>query len=140
MKKLVRLTESDLHKIVNESVKKIMINELGNTPNGQQMLGRVSGRAYSRGDYDYGDEVMDYAENAADSMPNDDHTYDDHDFQADFDYGHRSQYAYEEMMKDKDFLYKMASVYDAYTEGADDQQLLDAFGYAFELGDYRYRQ
>ena len=131
MKKLVRLTESDLHKIVNESIKKIMINELGNTPNGQQMLGRDSGRAYSRGDYDYGDEVMNYAENAADSIPYDDHTYDDHDFQADFDYGHRSQYAYEEMMGDKDFLYKMASVYDAYMNNDGYEAMLDAFELEF---------
>jgi hypothetical protein len=140
MKKLVRLTESDLHKIVNESVKKIMINELGDTPNGQKMLGRVSGRAYSRGNQNYGDEVMDYAENARNSMDYNGKPYDDNDLEHEYDYGHMSQYAYEEMMKDKDFLYKMASVYDAYTEGADDQQLLDAFGHAFELGDYRYRQ
>ncbi len=43
MKKIVRLTESDLHKIVKESVKSI-INEIGDTPKGQHALGAVYGR------------------------------------------------------------------------------------------------
>jgi hypothetical protein len=46
-KKLIRLTESDLHKIVKESVGKI-INEIGDTPKGQEMLGRTAERAYQR--------------------------------------------------------------------------------------------
>ena len=127
-KKILRLTESDLHKIVKESVNRVLINEIGDTERGQRMLGRVGGRAYDRGDYDYADEVADYAEKNS------------HYGDSDFMYGIMEQQAYEEMMRDKDFLYKIASVYDAYKEGADDQQLLDAFGYAFELGDYRYRE
>lgn len=46
-KKLIRLTESDLHKIVKESVGKI-INEIGDTPKGQDALGQVRGRADKR--------------------------------------------------------------------------------------------
>jgi hypothetical protein len=42
-KKLIRLTESDLHRIVKESVNKI-INEIGDTPRGQHALGAVDGR------------------------------------------------------------------------------------------------
>jgi hypothetical protein len=43
-KKLIRLTESDLHRIVRESVNKIL-NEIGDTPRGQYALGQVSQRA-----------------------------------------------------------------------------------------------
>jgi len=46
-KKLIRLTESDLHKIVKESVNKI-INEIGDTEKGQDALGQVRGRADKR--------------------------------------------------------------------------------------------
>lgn len=46
-KKLVRLTEQDLHKIVKESVGKI-INEIGDTEKGQDALGQVRGRADKR--------------------------------------------------------------------------------------------
>lgn len=42
-KKVIRLTESDLHKIISESVKSV-INEIGDTHRGQYMLGRVAGR------------------------------------------------------------------------------------------------
>ena len=42
-KKLIRLTESDLHRIVKESVNKI-INEIGDSPKGQHMLGRLHGK------------------------------------------------------------------------------------------------
>lgn len=41
--RLIRLTESDLHRIVKESVNKIL-NEYGNTPEGQFMLGRLGER------------------------------------------------------------------------------------------------
>ena len=43
MKHRVRLTESDLHSIVKESVKKVL-NEVGNTTKGQYMLGRLAAR------------------------------------------------------------------------------------------------
>lgn len=48
-KKLIRLTESDLHRIVKESVNKIL-NEIGDTPQGQYALGRVGERARRRDD------------------------------------------------------------------------------------------
>ena len=43
MKKVIRLTESDIHQMVRNSVKRI-INEIGDTKRGQWMLGRVSNR------------------------------------------------------------------------------------------------
>ena len=46
-KKMIRLTEGDLHKIVKESVHKI-INEIGDTEKGQYALGQVHGRAIAR--------------------------------------------------------------------------------------------
>lgn len=42
-KKLIRLTEQDLHRIVKESVQKIL-NEIGDTEKGQFALGSVYGR------------------------------------------------------------------------------------------------
>jgi len=46
-KKLIRLTESDLHSIVKESVNRI-INEIGDTDKGQDALGQIHGRAVAR--------------------------------------------------------------------------------------------
>ena len=46
-KKLIRLTEQDLHRIVKESVHKI-INEIGDTEKGQDALGQAHGRAIAR--------------------------------------------------------------------------------------------
>ena len=43
-KRLIRLTESDLHRIVKESVNMIL-NEIGDTAKGQYALGQVSQRA-----------------------------------------------------------------------------------------------
>lgn len=42
-KKLIRLTEQDLHRIVKESVNRV-INEIGDTPKGQYMLGSLAAR------------------------------------------------------------------------------------------------
>lgn len=42
-KKLIRLTENDLHRIVSESVNKIL-NEIGDTPRGNFALNAVRGR------------------------------------------------------------------------------------------------
>ena len=47
MSKLIRLTENDLHRIVKESVQKI-INEIGDTPRGQRALGAVAARSIHR--------------------------------------------------------------------------------------------
>lgn len=46
-KKAIRITESDLHRIVKESVQKI-INEIGDTPRGQRALGAVAARSIHR--------------------------------------------------------------------------------------------
>lgn len=48
MKRTIKLTESDLHRIILESVK-MAINEIGDTPDGQYDLGRAAGRRYWRG-------------------------------------------------------------------------------------------
>lgn len=55
-KKLIRLTESDLHRIVKESVNNVL-NEIGDTPYGQYMLGRAANRAlnYPDGDNTFSD-------------------------------------------------------------------------------------
>ena len=42
-KKLIRLTESDLHRIVKESVNRVL-NEIGDTPRGQNRLGALAKR------------------------------------------------------------------------------------------------
>jgi len=67
VKYIIKLTESDLHNIVKESVGKV-INEIGNTPKGQFMLGRLN---YKNGDRQYyydnvmtPEEIDNYAENA----------------------------------------------------------------------------
>ena len=41
MKQIIRLTDQDLNNIIEESVKQI-IKEIGDTPKGQYMLGRLS--------------------------------------------------------------------------------------------------
>lgn len=41
-KKVIRLTESDLHRIISESIQNVL-NEIGDTYRGQYMLGRVAG-------------------------------------------------------------------------------------------------
>lgn len=47
MKRTIKLTENDLHRIVIESVKQA-INEIGDTDEGQYDLGRAAGRRYAR--------------------------------------------------------------------------------------------
>lgn len=47
-KRTVRLTESDLHNIIKESVNKVL-NEIGDTPKGRYKMGRVRGRQINRG-------------------------------------------------------------------------------------------
>jgi hypothetical protein len=61
-KKLIRLTEQDLHKIVKESVSKI-INEIGDTPKGQRGLGALHARKVLRNN-DLSDDTYNYAQNA----------------------------------------------------------------------------
>lgn len=59
MKKLVRLTEGDLHNIVKNSVRRA-INEIGDTPKGQYALGRLANR-YNK---DKSSSIEKYAYNA----------------------------------------------------------------------------
>lgn len=61
-KKLIRLTESDLHKIVEKSVGKI-INEIGDTPKGQRGLGALHARKVLRNN-DLSYDTYNYAQNA----------------------------------------------------------------------------
>lgn len=48
MNRITRLTESDLHRIVKESVNRIL-NEVGNTKRGQYLLGRLKNRQSNGG-------------------------------------------------------------------------------------------
>ena len=59
-KKLIRLTESDLHKIVKEAINKIL-NEVGDTEDGQHLLGRLAAKKSTSGDLDGYYDVSDYA-------------------------------------------------------------------------------
>lgn len=47
---MIRLTEGQLHRIIDESVRKV-INEIGDTKRGSYMLGRAAGRNEYFGDY-----------------------------------------------------------------------------------------
>lgn len=47
-KRTVRLTESDLHNIIKESVNKVL-NEIGDTRKGRYKMGRVMGRQINKG-------------------------------------------------------------------------------------------
>ena len=63
MKHRVRLTESDLHKIVKESVNKIL-NEIGDTPKGQHILGQLNARQQNqKGSEEKWKETIKYARN-----------------------------------------------------------------------------
>lgn len=56
-KKIIRLTESDLHRIIKESVKRVL-NEVGDTSKGQHMLGRLHAKKVVNSE---DDDVFDYA-------------------------------------------------------------------------------
>lgn len=61
-KNVVKLNETQLRKVVSESVKKVLneesvLNEIGDTPAGQWMLGRLAGRQRNR---EYPDEISSY--------------------------------------------------------------------------------
>ena len=60
MRKIIRLTESDLHNIVKESVNRIL-KEVGETDNGQRLLGRLAARKSTNGDINGYYDVSDYA-------------------------------------------------------------------------------
>ena len=50
MKKVIRLTESDLHRIVKEAVNKILIKEYGDKAETREKMGRAARRGVERGD------------------------------------------------------------------------------------------
>ena len=56
-KKVIRLTESDLHLMIEEAVKE-PLNEIGDTFRGQYMMGRASARAKDVGDEDTANELF----------------------------------------------------------------------------------
>lgn len=61
MKKVVyRMTENDLHKIIEESVKKAL-NEIGDTEKGQYMLGRLTRKHRDNGELQKMKNVSDYS-------------------------------------------------------------------------------
>lgn len=51
MKKIIRLTKSDLHRLIIESTKRVL-NEIGDTQRGQFMLGRLSSRKNKGDDFE----------------------------------------------------------------------------------------
>ena len=57
-KKVIRLTESDLHRIVKESVNRIL-NEIGNGPEYQKKLGALQARKVINADGNTDDELFD---------------------------------------------------------------------------------
>ena len=57
MKQRIRLTESDLHRIVKESVQKIL-KEYGDTSKGQKMLGALQARKVLNADGATSDELF----------------------------------------------------------------------------------
>lgn len=60
MKKVVyRMTENDLHKMIEESVKKAL-NEIGDTEKGQFALGAVRGRAKQKAHKEYASDKPNY--------------------------------------------------------------------------------
>jgi hypothetical protein len=60
MRQIYRITESDLHRIIAESVNTVL-NEVGETEDGQYLLGRLAGRKASKGDYHGFSSTEDYA-------------------------------------------------------------------------------
>lgn len=62
-KNTIKLTESEFHRLINESVNQIL-NEIGDTPNGQYMLGRLHARQLNREDNWQASETSKYANNA----------------------------------------------------------------------------
>ena len=63
MRRKVRLTESDLHRMIKESVVKA-INEVGDTPAGQRKLGALQSRKFMKSGHKESDKVYDYAKKA----------------------------------------------------------------------------
>lgn len=78
-KQIIRLTESDLHRIIENSVKKY-INEIGDTPKGNFALNAVRGRAVARPRYHNGKygSVNDRAKQARIASDASDKTWDNY--------------------------------------------------------------
>ena len=62
-KKAIKLTKSEFNRLINESVNEIL-NEIGDTPNGQYMLGRLHARQLNREDNWEASETREYADRA----------------------------------------------------------------------------
>ena len=75
MKRIVRLTESDLHRLVETSVKRAL-NEIGDTQRGQYMLGRVAGRALANHDSKTYFAAKKYCQNPTSLYYKDDEVFD----------------------------------------------------------------
>lgn len=67
MKQTIKLNESELKKIVAESVKRV-VNEIGDTLAGQYMLGRLGGKKISNNDIKGFQKVADYAKNGREEI------------------------------------------------------------------------
>jgi hypothetical protein len=67
MKKIIRLTESDLHRIVRQ-----VVNEIGDSATGQRLLGAAQQRAFGQGEYDKSNNIRKYAWNQREKANKDD--------------------------------------------------------------------
>ena len=70
MKKVIRLTEKDLHNIIKESVDNIL-NEIGDTDKGQFALGRLAQRNYDKNKGRDPEEIDNFAWEKGGNKPSD---------------------------------------------------------------------
>ena len=63
-RKILRLTESDLHNLISEAVT-MALNEIGDTSRGQFMLARLYQKQEDEGDKKKSDETYEYAQKKA---------------------------------------------------------------------------
>lgn len=63
MRRRIRLTESELRRMISESVKRVL-NEIGDTSDGQRKLGALQSRQFMRDDREDSDNTWHYAEKA----------------------------------------------------------------------------
>lgn len=110
-KKLIRLTESDLHRIVKESVNKIL-SEIGDTSRGCKMLGRAYHKANKANDIVRGQKFGNYLR--------DKYGYTPHDFFDGIDDAEREEKGVNESTYDWDYNRSNEPPIQAPSIGSDD--------------------
>lgn len=79
MKRRIRLTEGDLHRVIKESVKKV-INEIGDTRSGQELLGQLALRKNKNQQFGKEKEIYNYAKKNFKMPSYDPNTYGEGDY------------------------------------------------------------